>query len=41
MKGSSGVKMRPVTSDRINRRSFNRAIGDDENNAGNPYSSMY
>ena len=32
--------MRPVQTANSLRRSYNRALGDDENNA-NPYASMY
>lgn len=37
---NNGVKMRPVTQDRTNRRVFNKAIGDEDKNQ-NPYASMY
>jgi hypothetical protein len=36
----SKIKMRPVSTANGLRRSYNKAMGEDENN-GNPYTSMY
>jgi len=36
----SQIKMRPVQTANSLRRSYNKALGDEENNE-NPYTSMY
>jgi len=38
MSNSRGIKMRPVTADKSMRKSYNKALDEDNTN---PYSSMY